>query len=145
MVVHSRHSPLRLCVVPNSSLQVFMPQKLCQGLKDQYSAQPLMCHRWLLPVDEEGGVWGGLVGFCWRSWVFVCVWVRKGEDTFSGVLLAFGGKKGRRTRFPDPQISHLPGSGGGKSAGAREDSPSRGEQEWQDLQCRWIEGKGWHE
>lgn len=41
---------------------------------------------------------------------------------FLGFYLLLGGKKGRRTRFPGPQISHLPGSGAGKSAGAREDN-----------------------
>lgn len=78
---------------PNPSLQVFMSQKLWQRVKEQDHAQPLMCHRWLLPVDEEEGIWGRLgwvlleeLTSCWClskkggghvSWGFACFWEGK--------------------------------------------------------------------
>lgn len=78
---------------PNSSLPVFMSQKLWQGVKEQCHAQSLMCHRWLLPVDEEEVIWGRLgwvlleeLTSCWClskkggghiSWGFACFWGEK--------------------------------------------------------------------
>lgn len=48
---------------------------------------------------------GGLVGFCWRTWVFVCVWARKEEDTFSAVLLVLGGERQKeKVSWPTDQV-----------------------------------------
>lgn len=74
--------------------------------REQHSTQHLTCRKWLLPSGEEEGVWRR------RGWVLLeelgfCVLLsKKREDKFSGVLLAFGGKKkSRRTWFSGAQIT----------------------------------------